>query len=66
MIHPALVAHGHVAALLAGFIPLHTLAEFYHKFVVKDTSLRRMLFGGRRSDIAAAGKKCRRRRNGAA
>lgn len=46
-IYPTLVAHGALAALLAGFIVLHVLAALFHQFVLKDGLLRRMLFGRR-------------------
>jgi cytochrome b561 len=46
-IYPTFVAHGTLAALLAGFIVLHVLAALFHQFVLKDGLLRRMLFGRR-------------------
>jgi len=47
MMYPTRVAHGYLAALLAGAICLHVIAAFYHQFVVKDALLRRMFFGRR-------------------
>jgi cytochrome b561 len=47
MIYPTFVAHGSIAALLAGFIILHVLAALYHQFVRKDGLFRRMFFGRR-------------------
>jgi cytochrome b561 len=47
MMYPTRVAHGYLAALLAGAICLHVIAAFYHQFVVKDALLRRMSFGRR-------------------
>ena len=44
---PTFVAHGYLAALLAGFIALHVLAALYHQVVRKDALLRRMWFGRR-------------------
>jgi cytochrome b561 len=52
-IYPTFVAHGVLAATLAGFIALHVLAALYHHFVRKDGLFRRMLFG-RRVPAAAA------------
>jgi cytochrome b561/DNA-binding transcriptional ArsR family regulator len=46
-IYPTFVAHGTLAALLAGFIVLHLLAALFHQFVLKDGLLSRMLFGRR-------------------
>jgi cytochrome b561 len=46
-IYPSFVAHGYIAALLAGFIALHVLAAFYHQFVRKDGLFGRMFFGRR-------------------
>ncbi len=48
--YPSFVAHGYLAALLAGFLALHVLAALYHQFVRKDALFRRMAFGRRRSD----------------
>lgn len=48
-IYPTRVAHGYLAAFLAGLIAVHVLAACYHQFVRKDALLRRMLFGRRRS-----------------
>jgi len=45
MIYPTFVAHGSIAALLAGFIILHVVAALYHQFVRKDGLFRRMFFG---------------------
>jgi len=49
-IYPTWVAHGYLAALLAGFILLHILAALYHQFVRKDGLLRRMSFRRRAVD----------------
>jgi len=46
-IYPSFVAHGYIAAALAGFIVLHLLAALYHQFVMKDALFRRMWFGRR-------------------
>jgi len=46
-IYPTFVAHGYLAALLAGLIALHLLAALYHHFVRKDGLLRRMSFARR-------------------
>ena len=46
-IYPSFVAHGYIAAVLAGFIVLHALAALYHQFIKKDRLFRRMLFGRR-------------------
>jgi cytochrome b561 len=46
-VYPSFVAHGMLAALLAGLIILHVLAALFHQFVLKDGLLRRMLFGPR-------------------
>ena len=46
-IYPSFVAHGTIAAVLAGFIALHVLAVVFHQLVRKDHLLRRMLFGRR-------------------
>lgn len=45
MIYPTRVAHGYIAALLAGVIILHVLAAVFHQFVRKDGLFRRMFFG---------------------
>jgi cytochrome b561 len=50
MAYPTRVAHGHIAALLVGFIILHVLAALYHQFVIKERLLRRMFFGRRMSN----------------
>ncbi len=50
---PTFVAHGTLAALLAGFIVLHVLAALFHQFVLKDGLLRRMLFGRRGPNSSA-------------
>jgi cytochrome b561 len=55
-IYPAFVAHGALAALLAGFILSHILAALFHQFVLKDGLLRRMLFGRRRPTSSAQAK----------
>ena len=46
-IYPTRVAHGYVAALLAGFIVVHLLAALYHQLVRKDGLFRRMFLGRR-------------------
>jgi cytochrome b561 len=46
-VYPTFVAHGYIAAFLAGFIVLHVLAALYHQFVRRDGLLRRMFFGRR-------------------
>jgi cytochrome b561 len=45
--YPTFVAHGMLAALLAGYIVLHIPAALFHQFVLKDGLLRRMFFGRR-------------------
>ena len=35
-IYPTRVAHGYIAAILAGFIVLHVLAALYHQLVLRD------------------------------
>lgn len=50
LIYPTRVAHGYIAAVLAGLIGLHVAAAVYHQFVRKDGLLRRMVFGRRVSD----------------
>ena len=52
MIFPTFVAHGWLAALLAGFIVLHVLAAFYHQFVRRDRLFARMFYGRRASGPA--------------
>jgi cytochrome b561 len=52
-VYPTFVAHGTLAALLAGFIVLHVLAALFHQFVLKDGLLRRMLFGRRGPNASA-------------
>ena len=52
MIFPPFVAHGWLAALLAGFIALHVLAAFYHQFVRRDRLFGRMFYGCRASGPA--------------
>ena len=52
MIFPTFVAHGWLAALLAGFIVLHVLAAFYHQFVKRDRLFTRMFYGRRASGRA--------------
>jgi cytochrome b561 len=47
LIYPTRVAHGYLAALLAGVIIVHVLAALYHQFVRKDGLFRRMAFGRR-------------------
>jgi cytochrome b561 len=44
LIYPTPLAHGYLAALLAGLIGLHVLAAFHHQFVRRD-GLLRMYFG---------------------
>jgi hypothetical protein len=51
MIFPSFVAHGWLAALLAGFIVLHVLAAFYHQFVRRDRLFARMFYGRRASTV---------------
>jgi cytochrome b561 len=46
-VYPSFVAHGLLAAILAGFIALHVAAALYHQFVRRDGLLRRMWFGRR-------------------
>jgi cytochrome b561 len=46
-IYPTFIAHGVLAALLAGSIALHVAAALYHQLVRKDRLLGRMLFGRR-------------------
>ena len=53
LIYPTRVAHSYIATLLAGFIVLHVLAAFYHRFARKDGLFRRMLFGRRVSNPSA-------------
>jgi len=53
MIYPTRVAHGYIAALLAGLIVLHVLAALYHQFVSKDGLFRRMYFGRRAPNPSA-------------
>ena len=50
MIYPTRVAHGLIAALLAGLIVLHVVAALYHQFIKKDGLFQRMFFGRRVSD----------------
>src|SRR5260221_7928992 len=45
MVYPTFVAHGVLAALLAGLIALHILAALYHQFVRKDGLFARMALG---------------------
>jgi cytochrome b561 len=52
-IYPTFVAHGYLAAILAGFIVLHALAALYHQFVRRDRLFRRMWFGRRAAKTAA-------------
>jgi cytochrome b561 len=47
LVYPTRVAHGYLAALLAGFIGLHVLAALYHQFIRKDPLMRRMSIGRR-------------------
>ncbi len=47
VIYPTRVAHGYIAALLAGLIALHVLAALYHHFVRHDGLFRRMFYGQR-------------------
>ena len=49
-IYPTFIAHGILAALLAGSIALHVAAALYHQLVRKDRLLGRMLFGRRIGD----------------
>ncbi len=51
MIFPSFVAHGWLAALLAGFIVLHVLAAFYHQFARRDGLFARMFYGRRASTV---------------
>ena len=44
-IYPTWVAHGYLAALLAGLITVHVLAALYHLIIRKDGLFRRMSFG---------------------
>jgi cytochrome b561 len=46
-IYPTWVAHGYIAALLAGLITAHVLAALYHQFIRKDGLFQRMSFGRR-------------------
>jgi cytochrome b561 len=55
-VYPTFMAHGTLAALLAGFIVLHVLAALFHQFVLKDGLLRRMLFGRRGPTSSAQAK----------
>jgi cytochrome b561 len=54
MIFPSFVAHGWIAALLAGFIVLHVLAALYHQFVRRDQLFARMFYGRRASTVYRA------------
>ncbi len=49
-IFPSFVAHGRLAALLAGFIVVHVLAAFYHQLVRRDRLFARMFYGRRSSN----------------
>jgi cytochrome b561 len=51
-IYRSFVAHGYLAALLAGFIALHVLAALYHQFVRQDGLFLRMFFGRRMSTLS--------------
>jgi len=53
-LYPTWVAHGYLAALLAGLIALHLLAALYHHFVRKDRLFRRMSFARRAADSSVA------------
>jgi cytochrome b561 len=53
-VYPSFVAHGYLAALLAGLITLHVLAALYHQLVRKDRLFRRMSFGRRAADPSVA------------
>jgi cytochrome b561 len=44
-IYPIWVAHGYLAALLAGLITIHILATLYHQLIQKDGLFRRMACG---------------------
>ncbi len=53
-IYPTFVAHVLTAMLLVGLIVLHVIAALYHQLVRKDRLFRRMSFGRRVPDPAAA------------